>query len=86
MRSWTRPAPIALFLLMLSAVAPAQIKREVLAYNVSGRPVISIRNQYGRITVTPSTGGRVVATVVHSDAVAIQAHQPKWSVASSGVF
>jgi hypothetical protein len=75
MRSWTRPAPIALFLLMLSAVAPAQIKREVLAYNVSGRPVISIRNQYGRITVTPSTGGRVVATVVHSDAVAIQAQQ-----------
>lgn len=75
MRSWTRPAPHVLFLLVVSAVASAQIKREVLAYNVSARPVISIRNQYGRITVTPSNGGHVVATVVHSDAVSIQAQQ-----------
>ena len=75
MRSWTRPASLVLFVLALSVVASAQIKRDVLAYNVSARPVISIRNQYGRITVTPSNGGRIVATVTHSDAVAIQSQQ-----------
>jgi hypothetical protein len=75
MRSWTRPAPLAVFIFAVSVMASAQIKREVLAYNVSARPVISIRNQYGRITVTPSNGSRIVATVTHSDAVAIQAQQ-----------
>jgi hypothetical protein len=75
MRSWTRVAPLALSILALSVVATAQIKRDVLAYSVNARPVISIRNQYGRITVTPSSGNRVVATVVHSDAVAIHAQQ-----------
>jgi hypothetical protein len=75
MRSWTRTAPPVFLILIASVVASAQIKRDVLAYNVTGRPVISIRNQYGRITVTPSNGGRVVATVVHSDAVSIQAQQ-----------
>src|ERR1700751_958341 len=75
MRTWPHPTPLALFILAVSVVASAQIKREVLAYSVSARPVISIRNQYGRITVTPSRGGRVVATVVHSDAVSIQAQQ-----------
>src|SRR5215469_7396541 len=75
MRSWTRPAPIVLFVLAVSVVASGQIKRDVLAYNVSARPVISIRNQYGRITVTPSNGGRIVATVTHSDAVAIEGQQ-----------
>jgi hypothetical protein len=73
MRSWTRPA--SLFILSVSVLASAQLKREVLAYGVTARPVISIRNQYGRITVTPSTGQRVVATVTHSDAVAIQGQQ-----------
>lgn len=75
MRSWTRPVPFALFVVLLSVAASAQIKREVLAYNVNARPVISIRNQYGRITVTPSNGERIVATVTHSDAVAIQGQQ-----------
>jgi DUF4097 and DUF4098 domain-containing protein YvlB len=75
MRSWTRPAPFTLLVLLASVVASAQIKREVLAYNVNARPVISIRNQYGRITVTPSNSARIVATVTHSDAVEIQGQQ-----------
>jgi DUF4097 and DUF4098 domain-containing protein YvlB len=75
MRSWHHPLPLTLFVLTLSVAAPAQIKRDVLAYNVNARPVISIRNQYGRITVTPSNGERIVATVTHSDAVAIQGQQ-----------
>jgi DUF4097 and DUF4098 domain-containing protein YvlB len=75
MRSWTRPAPLTLLVLLVPVVASAQIKREVLAYNVNARPVISIRNQYGRITVTPSNSARIVATVTHSDAVEIQGQQ-----------
>jgi len=75
MRSWTRPVPLTLFVVLASVAASAQIKREVLAYNVNARPVISIRNQYGRITVTPAIGERIVATVTHSDAVAIQGQQ-----------
>jgi len=75
MRRWPHPTPLALFILAVSVVASAQIKREVLAYNVSARPVISIRNQYGRITVTPSNSARIVATITHSDAVAIQGQQ-----------
>src|SRR5215468_1932846 len=71
MRSWTRPVPLTLFVVLASVAASAQIKREVFAYEVNARPVISIRNQYGRITVTPSSLDRVVATVVHSDAVEI---------------
>jgi len=63
--------PIPVFVLLTCVVASAQIKREVFAYEVNARPVISIRNQYGRITVTPSSLDRVVATVVHSDAVEI---------------
>ena len=55
MRSWTRPAPLVFLVLIASVVASGQIKRDVLAYNVTARPVISIRNQYGRITVTPSS-------------------------------
>jgi len=74
MNRCTRLSPLALILLS-SLVASAQIKREVFAYPVGAKPVISIRNQYGRITVTPSTAGRVVATVTHSDAVEIQNQQ-----------
>jgi hypothetical protein len=54
-----------------SVASPAQIKRDIYAYKVGPHPVISVRNQYGRITVTPSAVDRVVATVVHSDAVEI---------------
>ena len=66
-RSFTHLAIV--FLLCLSAAA--QIKRDVFAYKVGPHPVISVRNQYGRITVTPTAVDRVVATVVHSDAVEI---------------
>lgn len=69
-----RSIPVALLtLLILTAciASTAQIKRDVFAYKVNSHPVISIRNQYGRITVTPSSVDRVVATVVHSDAVEI---------------
>jgi len=75
MRSCTRLAPLALLILAASLVASAQIKREVFAYTVTAKPVISIRNQYGRITVTPSNRDRVVATVTHSGAVEIQGQQ-----------
>jgi DUF4097 and DUF4098 domain-containing protein YvlB len=75
MRSSTRLAPLTLLVLAACAAASAQIKRDVFAYTVTPRPVISIRNQYGRITVTPSSGDRVVATVTHSDAVEIQRQQ-----------
>jgi len=64
-------APLTLLILAASVASSAQIKRDVFAYKVSPRAVISIRNQYGRITVTPSSVDRVVATVVHSDAVEI---------------
>jgi DUF4097 and DUF4098 domain-containing protein YvlB len=71
MSRFTAFAPIPVFVLIACVVASAQIKREVFAYKVNARPVISIRNQYGRITVTPSSVDRVVATVVHSEAVEI---------------
>jgi hypothetical protein len=74
MRSSTRTAT-AIFLLLGAVAASAQIKRDVFAYKVGARPVISVRNQYGRITVTPSAVDRVVATVVHSDAVEILQQQ-----------
>jgi DUF4097 and DUF4098 domain-containing protein YvlB len=64
-------ASFAVFILATCFTSPAQIKRDVFAYKVNAHPVISIRNQYGRITVTPSSLDRVVATVVHSDAVEI---------------
>lgn len=72
MRSFS---PLALLVLAASVAASAQIKREVFAYTATARPVISIRNQYGRITVTPSSGNRIVATVTHSNAVEIQGRQ-----------
>lgn len=75
MRSTTRLAPLTLLILAACVASSAQIKREVLAYPVTAKPVISIRNQYGRITVTPSSEKRVVATVTHSDAVQIQGQQ-----------
>jgi len=75
MRNAARLAPLTLLILAACVASSAQIKREVLAYTVSVKPVISIRNQYGRITVTPSSENRVVATVTHSDAVQIQAQQ-----------
>lgn len=71
MRRSTRLAPLTLLILAASVATSAQIKRDVFAYKVSPHPVISIRNQYGRITVTPSSVDRVLATVVHSDAVEI---------------
>src|SRR5689334_9310215 len=72
--SMRRSIPVALLTLLIltaCATSTAQIKRDVFAYKVNSHPVISIRNQYGRITVTPSSVDRVVATVVHSDAVEI---------------
>lgn len=63
--------PAGTLLLVFSVSAFAQVKRDVFAYKVGPRPVISVRNQYGRITVTPTAVDRVVATVVHSDAVEI---------------
>jgi Putative adhesin len=75
MRSTARVAPLTLLILAACVASSAQIQREVLAYTVTAKPVISIRNQYGRITVTPSSGDRVVATVVHSNAVQIQSQQ-----------
>jgi DUF4097 and DUF4098 domain-containing protein YvlB len=74
MSSSTRTVPLIL-LVLTSLAASAQLKREVFAYPVTAKPVISIRNQYGRITVTPSVAGRVVATVTHSGAVEIQNQQ-----------
>src|SRR5262249_27662897 len=59
------------FVLLVCAASAAQIKRDMYAYKVGPRPVISVRNQYGRITVTPTAVDRVVVTVVHSDAVEI---------------
>lgn len=71
MKMSTRHAPLALLLLAASVSASAQIKRDTFAYKVGARPVISVRNQYGRITVTPSAVDRVVVNVIHSDAVEI---------------
>jgi DUF4097 and DUF4098 domain-containing protein YvlB len=71
MRTPSRLAHLSLLILAGCAASSAQIKRDTFAYKVGPRPVISVRNQYGRITVTPSAGDRVVATVVHSDAVEI---------------
>jgi hypothetical protein len=66
-----RLAPLVVFVVAASVASPAQIKRDIYAYKVGPHPVISVRNQYGRITVTPSAVDRVVATVIHSDAVEI---------------
>jgi DUF4097 and DUF4098 domain-containing protein YvlB len=73
MKRCTRCAPLVFA--FITSLASAQLKREVFAYPVTAKPVISIRNQYGRITVTPSAAGRVVATVTHSGAVDIQNQQ-----------
>jgi hypothetical protein len=67
--------PAAIFVLALCISAAAQIKRDTFAYKVGPRPVISVRNQYGRIAVTPTAVDRVVVTVVHSDAVEILHNQ-----------
>jgi hypothetical protein len=71
MSSSGRLALLAVFVVAAFVASPAQIKRDIYAYKVGPHPVISVRNQYGRITVTPSAVDRVVATVVHSDAVEI---------------
>jgi hypothetical protein len=68
-------APIGILLLGVCASTAAQIKRDVFAYKVGARPVISVRNQYGRITVTPTAVDRVVVNVVHSGAVEILHNQ-----------
>jgi hypothetical protein len=75
MRSSSRLACVTLLALGTCAAAAAQLKREMLAYPVSAKPVISIRNQFGRITVSPTSASRVVATVVHSAAVEIRGQQ-----------
>jgi DUF4097 and DUF4098 domain-containing protein YvlB len=75
MRRSCRLAALTALILAACTAVSAQIKHEVFVYNVKPRPVISIRNQYGRITVTPSPDARVVATIVHSDAVEIQGEQ-----------
>ena len=75
MRSFSRLATLIVLILWAGSMASAQIQRDMFAYPVGAKPVISVRNQYGRITVTPSSGNRVVATVVHSGAVEIQAEQ-----------
>jgi len=61
--------------LSTSVAASGQIKREVFAYTATAKSVISVRNQYGRITVTPSSGNRIVVTVTHSNAVEIRGQQ-----------
>ncbi|HZO99032.1 MAG TPA: DUF4097 family beta strand repeat-containing protein [Terriglobia bacterium] len=69
-----RPGPLislAFIVLAICVSAAGQIRRDVFAYKVGPRPVISVRNQYGRITVSPTAVDRVVVTVVHSDAVQI---------------
>ncbi len=71
MKMSTRLAPLRFLALAVPLVASAQVKRDTYAYKVGPRPVISVRNQYGRITVTPNAVDRVVVTVVHSDAVEI---------------
>ena len=75
MRTSSRLAPVAMLTLAACLTASAQIKRDTFAYAVTARPVIFVRNQYGRITVTPSSGNRVVVTAVHSGAVEIHAEQ-----------
>jgi len=67
--------PAGIFVLVFCISAAAQIKRDMFAYKVGSRPVISLRNQYGRITDTPTAVDRVVITVVHSDAVEILHNQ-----------
>jgi len=69
-----KKSPLLALTLLLAASslgAWAQIKRDTFAYKVGPRAIISVRNQYGRITVTPSAVDRVVVNVVHSDAVEI---------------
>lgn len=63
--------PAGVFVLAVCISAAAQVKHDMFAYKVGPRPVISVRNQYGRIAVTPTALDRVVVTVVHSDAVEI---------------
>ena len=75
MSTYIRHLLVLLPILAMCALVSAQIKRDVYAYSVSAKPVISIRNQYGRITVTPSSANRVVATVTHTSAVEIHAEQ-----------
>jgi len=63
------------FLIAACVTAIADNKQEQFSYTVGPKPIISIRNQYGRIRVTPSSNNRVVATVLHSDKVDVQHRQ-----------
>ena len=63
------------FLIAACVTAIAENKQEQFSYTVGPKPIISIRNQYGRIRVTPSSNNRVVATVLHSDTVEVQQQQ-----------
>lgn len=63
------------FVLSSSVLASAQ-KTTESSYNVAGETVISITNNYGPITVTPSGSRQVtVTTVSHSDAVTFEDEQ-----------
>jgi hypothetical protein len=58
--------------------SPAVLAQSLLrtfTYDVSPRPVISVRNPYGKISVKPGTGNQVIATVACTDRVAVQGEQ-----------
>jgi DUF4097 and DUF4098 domain-containing protein YvlB len=61
---------LALFLLALTAVAQEKQEKKEFSYAVGPGAVISITNNYGPITVSPSGSSQVVVEAVsHSDAV-----------------
>jgi Putative adhesin len=53
----------------------AQTRQQAFTYAVSPKPVISVRNSYGKITVKPGTSAQVVANVTYTDKVAVQGGQ-----------
>ena len=61
--------PLVAFWVLVSVPGSAQVKKEV-RFTVGQKPVISITNNYGPITVKPSGNNQVVVTMVsYSDGV-----------------
>src|SRR6266849_4140831 len=74
-RGHDRATELSLFLIAACITVIAENKQEHFSYTAGPKPLISITNQHGRIAIMPSSDNRVVATVVHSDKVEVQAQQ-----------
>ena len=62
-------------LAVATQIVSAQTRQQTFSYAVNPKPVISVRNSYGKIVVKPGTGNQVVANVTYSDKLSVQGEQ-----------